>query len=743
MNYADRVQETSTTTGAGALTLAGASSFLYRPFNPAIPVGAKVPYGVSDALGNWEIGYGTLTAATTLSRDTVLANSLGTLALINFPAGTKSVILTVPADAIARGMVNKDDAGFDVVLCAGQSNMVGYGNTASAAIDCADSGVYQFGSYAGDSATYQQIVSGADPLKNSDGSAGLGPATAFAKAYASTIPTNRRVLLVPICIGGTTMVAGTPRWNAGSPGGDLYESAISQSNAAIAKAILHYPNSRFVGLIWLQGESDGDSSVSQATYATAFKAALAGFRSRITGASGSFAVIAGMLPEGISGHAGYPAINLAHQQVASEVSKCTFVAGPSGFSQDGLHYTAPGQRILGARLGLAAYAASIYNAVDTTAPTVASAAVANASPTVVAITMSEILDGAFVPAASAFTVGGHTVSAAEISGNIINLTVSGAFVNGEAARTVAYTQPGANNTRDLAGNLLATFSGQAIANNVAAVDTTAPSFSSAQVANASPTVIQVTMNEALAAVAPIAGAFTVSGGKTVSSVSITGAVISLTCSAAYVYGDTITVTYTKPGSGNMLQDAAGNLTATFGPSSVTNNVAAVASYPRLSNLTRMTESGTGPYTYVAVGAGSYGGGEGDGYLQLNAGDGELVTQLMEAPLGNDELLIGLDPSSATMAYNSLDYAVVSHPGGYAAFASGSGYGSASGVVGANGDYFKAKRVGTTITFEVSKDSGATYTTVFTWTGVPTGVLYFHCMPTGTFTFKLVSSVGTP
>lgn len=215
-----------------------------------------------------------------------------------------------------------------------------------------------------------------------------------------------------------------------------------------------------------------------------------------------------------------------------------------------------------------------YSGADTTSPTVSSAAVSNSTPSVVNLTMSEAMDTGNVPAASAFTVSGHTVSSVAITGSTINLTVSAAFVNGEAARTVAYTQPGTANARDVAGNLLASFTGQAITNNVAATDTTAPTFSSAQVANAAPTNIVITMSETLAAFTPAASAFAVSGGKTVSNVARSGATITLTCSAAYAFGDTITVTYTKPGT-NMLQDAAGNQTASFGPSSVTNNVAAV------------------------------------------------------------------------------------------------------------------------------------------------------------------------
>lgn len=111
-------------------------------------------------------------------------------------------------------------------------------------------------------------------------------------------------------------------------------------------------------------------------------------------------------------------------------------------------------------------------AVDSTAPTVSSAAVANASPSVIAMTMSETLDSAFVPAASAFAVAGHTVSSVAIAGAMINLTVTPAFFNGEASRTVSYTKPASNQARDTAGNELASFTDLAITNSVAA---TAPS----------------------------------------------------------------------------------------------------------------------------------------------------------------------------------------------------------------------------------------------------------------------------
>jgi hypothetical protein len=110
---------------------------------------------------------------------------------------------------------------------------------------------------------------------------------------------------------------------------------------------------------------------------------------------------------------------------------------------------------------------------DIVAPTVSSGsvAVANATPATVTLTASEALDTNYTPAASAFTVTGHTVLSVSISGSTINLTVSPAFVNGETS-TVMYTQPATNGVRDLVGNLMATFpSALSITDNVSATAT--------------------------------------------------------------------------------------------------------------------------------------------------------------------------------------------------------------------------------------------------------------------------------
>lgn len=90
---ADRVWETSTTTGMGAFTLAGAESG-YRTFNNAIGTGTPCFYTIhnQDAPSEFESGIGQLSDATTLERTTVVESSNAD-AKVNFSAGTKDVVL--------------------------------------------------------------------------------------------------------------------------------------------------------------------------------------------------------------------------------------------------------------------------------------------------------------------------------------------------------------------------------------------------------------------------------------------------------------------------------------------------------------------------------------------------------------------------------------------------------------------------------------------------------------------------
>lgn len=102
----DRVKETASTTGTGAFTLSGAPTN-YVTFNSAIGVGNVTWYCINNLNANeWEVGLGTLTASTTLTRTTVIAGTNGTSA-VNFSAGTKEVFVTGPASKV----LVQDDSG--------------------------------------------------------------------------------------------------------------------------------------------------------------------------------------------------------------------------------------------------------------------------------------------------------------------------------------------------------------------------------------------------------------------------------------------------------------------------------------------------------------------------------------------------------------------------------------------------------------------------------------------------------
>lgn len=96
---ADNVRETSTTSGTGALTLAGAVSG-YRRFRDVVSaVGDQFDYRITDGTA-WEVGVGTYSGTDTLTRTKVLYSS-NSNAAVNFSNNSKDVVLTLLADRAA------------------------------------------------------------------------------------------------------------------------------------------------------------------------------------------------------------------------------------------------------------------------------------------------------------------------------------------------------------------------------------------------------------------------------------------------------------------------------------------------------------------------------------------------------------------------------------------------------------------------------------------------------------------
>ena len=114
---ADRVQETTATTGTGSITLGGAVSG-YQSF-AVVGNGNTCYYTIVNGSA-WEVGIGTYsTTGPTLARTTVLSNSSGNTSPITL-AGASSVFLTYPAEK----SVNLDADG---VLMIGEP--IGYSDT--------------------------------------------------------------------------------------------------------------------------------------------------------------------------------------------------------------------------------------------------------------------------------------------------------------------------------------------------------------------------------------------------------------------------------------------------------------------------------------------------------------------------------------------------------------------------------------------------------------------------------------
>ena len=94
---ADRVKETSTTTGTGDVTLAGAVSG-FQTFNTAFGLSNRFYYAIIDGNGTgWEVGEGYLSGSTTLVRERVDSSTNSNNA-ISLSANTHSIFCTLASE---------------------------------------------------------------------------------------------------------------------------------------------------------------------------------------------------------------------------------------------------------------------------------------------------------------------------------------------------------------------------------------------------------------------------------------------------------------------------------------------------------------------------------------------------------------------------------------------------------------------------------------------------------------------
>lgn len=98
---ADRVKETTTTTGTGNVTLAGAAT-QFQSFNTAFGTNSFFYYTIVDGNNtSWECGEGYLSAATTLVRSKVTASSTAGASAISLSANTHTVFCSITAELMS------------------------------------------------------------------------------------------------------------------------------------------------------------------------------------------------------------------------------------------------------------------------------------------------------------------------------------------------------------------------------------------------------------------------------------------------------------------------------------------------------------------------------------------------------------------------------------------------------------------------------------------------------------------
>lgn len=112
-HLADRVKDSTTSTGTGSITLANSAPTGFRTFATAFGAQSRqVRYAIVGT-SEWEVGVGTFDGTTGLTRESV-ASSSNSNSLVSFSAGTKDVFCTAAAEDLKAG-----DIGLTIALSTG------------------------------------------------------------------------------------------------------------------------------------------------------------------------------------------------------------------------------------------------------------------------------------------------------------------------------------------------------------------------------------------------------------------------------------------------------------------------------------------------------------------------------------------------------------------------------------------------------------------------------------------------
>jgi hypothetical protein len=263
----DRISETTTTSGTGTITLAGARVG-FQGFS-AIGDGNTTYYCITDGAA-WEVGLGTYTSTgNTLARTTVYSNSNGNTSPITLTVGTKNVFSPMPADGIITVNGSTIQVPGSAILPVANggtgantltSNNVILGNGTSAVQFVAPG-------------TSSNVLTSNGTTWVSQAAGGGGGGTPTVETYDSgtgatwTKPGSANWVLIEIWGGGGSGGRGATNFAAGGGGGGAYNSALIPF-ANLQGAVTYTVGGGGAGRTTAGvGNAGGASSVSMASFA--------------------------------------------------------------------------------------------------------------------------------------------------------------------------------------------------------------------------------------------------------------------------------------------------------------------------------------------------------------------------------------------------------------------------------------------------------------------------------------------